>query len=178
MDKMPGKEDITWSTSRPEIDVLSNHRTDWQSIRPIMKDESSVANNIDIIEDMFRKQFRIDDTHGDYKTGIRLLSGDLKTWALIQSARALRMQASSKRADSLEWIVPILGLWHVRFNMIRLIHEIHWGGPREVDTSTLQLHADRLQRHQVVDPSKNFSLVERVYYQSCSNWEDYKRTCG
>lgn len=110
----------------------------------------------------------MDNTREDYRTGIRLLSGDLKTWSLIQSARALRMQASTKRADSLEWIVPILGFSHVRYNMIRLIHETHWSGPGEPDISTLQLHADRLQRHRVVDPNRNFSLVEQVYHWFCS----------
>lgn len=55
VEKMPGTEDIVWSTTRPEIDVLPKHRTDWQSIRPIMKEENSVANNIDIIEDIFQR---------------------------------------------------------------------------------------------------------------------------
>lgn len=162
MDKLPGKEDIAWSTTQPKIEVLPPDRTEWQSIRPIMKDENSVSNNIDIIENIFRQQFSLDEQEDQYKDGSRLLSGDLKTWRLILSARTLRTKTSSRRADSLEWVVPVLGLWHIRYNMIRLIHDVHWGGPKEADASTLQLHADRLSRHRVVDSSKNFSLTEQV----------------
>jgi hypothetical protein len=65
----------------------------------------------------------------------------------------------------MKWLLPGLGLWHLRFNLLRLIHKIHWGRSSPVDQSTLQFAADRWDRSRVVQPD-NFQALEDLIVHS------------
>ena len=100
-----------------------------------MKDENSNANNIAILEDIYRGQLGIEEDHRTFRDLLRVTSGDQKTWARMVSAQAIRISTAEKPADSLRWNLPILGLWHYRYNLIDLLHTTHWGAPMSVKSS-------------------------------------------
>ena len=162
-DLVTRKHDI-WVTSPPTIRRLPPNKTNALPLKPILRDESSTENNIYIIEDIFRRQMRMDPSDAEFKNKLRVLSGDLKTWSRIQSAKSYRQETAGGSFDSLQWATPILGLWHLRYNMLQLIHRIHWGGP-ENDSSTLQYAADRWHRSSVLD-GKKFGPTEDLILHS------------
>lgn len=148
-----------WITSCPSVKRIPNHKTRFLPLRPILKDESTTENNIHIIGDIFEQQFQLEpEEDALWHSTIRITSGDLKTVSRIQSAKDLRRDTASSHYDSLKWILPIIGLWHLRYNMLQLIHRLHWGGPG-LDSSTLQFAADRWHRTNVLD-GKNFAPIE------------------
>ena len=151
--------------SMPVIDKLESTRTPYFPLSPIFKDESTTANNIFILEDIFKRQFKLDEMNPDFTNIIRLVYGDLKTLSRIQSAKTLRGQISQLPFDSFQWLAPGLGLWHLRFNMLQLLHKHHWGGASASDPSTLQYAADRWDRSRVVQP-KDFQALEDLIIHS------------
>ena len=94
-----------------------------------MKDENSNENNISILENIYRVQLGMEENNHTFFHHLRVTSGDQKTWARMVSAQAIRAIRSEKRADSLSWNLPILGLWHYRYNLLGMIHSTHWGAP-------------------------------------------------
>ena len=149
----------------PVIDKLESTRTRFHPIAPIFKDESTTANNIFIIEDIFKRQLKLDEENPDFSNNIRLVYGDLKTWSRIQSAKTLRGEISQLPFDRFQWLVPGLGLWHLRLNMLQLLHKIHWGEGSAADPSTLQYAADRWNRSRVVQPN-DFQALEDLIVHS------------
>ena len=83
-----------------------------------MKDESTTSNNIQILGDIYSRQFGIDERSSDYDNGLRLVYGDLKTWSRIKSVKLLRYRVSETPFDRLDWLLPGLGLWHLKLNML------------------------------------------------------------
>ena len=130
-----------------------------------MKDESTTSNNIQIIENIYGAQFKVKDNDPQYATGLRLVYGDLKTWSRIQSAKALRHEVSEQPFNKFDWLVPSLGLWHLRLNMLQFIYKIHWGEILPADPTILQYAADRWQRSRVVQPN-DFQALEDLIIHS------------
>ena len=130
-----------------------------------MKDESTTSNNIQIVKDIYVRQFNMEETKPEFETTLRLVGGDLKTWSRIQSAKQLRSDISEQAFDRFDWLLPSLGLWHLRLNMLQLIHKAHWGNIKPADSSTLQYAADRWDRSQVVQPN-NFQALEDLIIHS------------
>ena len=130
-----------------------------------MKDESTTSNNIQIIEDIYGRQFKMKDDDPAFETILRLVGGDLKTWSRIQSAKRLRGSISEHPFDRFGWLLPSIGLWHLRLNMLQLIHRTHWGVVKPADPSTLQYAADRWGRARVVEPN-DFQAIEDLIIHS------------
>ena len=53
--------------------------------------------------------------------------------------------------DSLDWLLPGLGLWH-------------WGGPGPEDPTTLRYAADRWVRSRVIQPNDFQALKELIIH--------------
>ena len=83
----------------------------------------------------------------------------------MQFVKELRRGISEQSFDRFDWILPGLGLWHLRFNMLQLIHKIYWGEAQPVDPSTHQYAADRWGRARVVQPN-DFQALEDLIIQS------------
>ena len=88
----------------------------------------------------------------------------LRLWFGILACQSLR-NTSDRPFDSRKWIVPGLGLWHLRLNLLRLIHKIHWGGSSPQDSSTLQFAADAWNRSNVNIPN-DFAKLEALLLDS------------
>lgn len=152
----------------PVLRVLPNHKTKYFPLKPVMKNESTTSNNIHIIEDIYIRQFTINSQDSIHSTRLRLVYGDLKTFARIQAAKALRHSTSEQAFSKFDWLLPGLGLWHLRLNMLQLIHRIHWGRPEKPDHSSLQYAADKWQRTHVVQANEFQALEDLIIhsYQS------------
>ena len=149
----------------PEVDVINMSKTTRLPMRPIMKDESTNSNNIFIIDDLHTKQFQLGEGHSTFATQLRLVYGDLKTVKRMLAVKKIRSSTAEGAYDSYQWLIPGLGLWHLRFNLLRLIHRIHWGGGHPKDLSTLQYAADRWGRSRVVEPN-DFQALEDLIIHS------------
>lgn len=121
-------------------------KTMFLPLSPVMLDESTNANNLQIIDNHISKQFELHRDEPMFGTHLRLMYGDLKTVNRIKSIKIMRALLSAHPYDSLNWIMVGLGLWHLRLNLLRLIHKIHWEGSRQGDLTSLQYAADRWGR--------------------------------
>lgn len=160
---------IQWTTDAPVIERLPPVKTKFLPLRPIMKNESFTADNIQIMEDILYKQFGLERDDDAFVKGFRMFAGDLKTWDRMNSVKTIRQETSRiHRADSFRWLIPTIGLWHLEYNMASLIHRTSWGLPRYADQSHLQFAADRWNRTQATDGKKYEAVVELLVhsYQS------------
>jgi hypothetical protein len=152
-------------TDMPEIELVTQSQTLRLPMSPIMKDESTTSNNVAILDNIYNHQFRLEPSDPVYNTQLRLVYGDLKTVKRILAVKNLRRSTARNAYDRYDWLIPGLGMWHLRFNLLPLIHHIHWGGSRPIDRSTLQFAADRWGRSQVVEPN-NFQALEDLIVHS------------
>lgn len=136
---------------------------------PIMRDESTTTNNIHILDDIYSRQLGSDRKM--CPKNLHLIYGDLKTVKRILAVKAIRRGAENVY-DRYEWLIPGLGLWHLRLNFLQMLHHVHWGGANHADPTTLQYAADRWQRHRVVQPN-NFQALEDLIIHSYQS-----RICG
>ena len=58
-----------------------------------------------------------------------------------------------------------MGLWHLRFNLLKLIHKIHWGDSFPIDQSCLQYAADRWNRTNLKN-NPDFRKLEELLIHS------------
>ena len=148
----------------PVIHLLKKHKTRVFPLEPIMKNESTTSNNIQIIENIFAQQFGMQSNDPIFTHGMRLVSGDLKTWSRIRSAKDLRAGTARDSFDGFSWVLPTIGLWHLRFNMLQLLHRIHWGAVKPASPSTLQWAADRWARSNVAQAASFQELEELIIH--------------
>lgn len=115
---------INWPIEEPVMERLPPCKTKPFPIQPIMKDQNSNENNIFILEDIYRRQFNMKDDQLTFRSGLRMTSGDQKTWARMISAAGIPMETSENISDLLTWNFPMLGLWHYRYNLVDLLHQV------------------------------------------------------
>jgi len=60
------------------LEKLDLVKTRYFLIAPVFKDKSITANNIYILEDIFKRQLRLDDESPIFNTNIRLVYSNLK----------------------------------------------------------------------------------------------------
>ena len=155
---------IQWVSEAPILGRLSPIKTRYHPLRPIMKNESFTADNIQIMEDILYKQFNLSREDEAFQGGFRMFAGDLKTWERMRAVKTLRGETAACRVDSFQWLIPTIGLWHLEYNMASLLHRAHWGEPRHADQSHLQFVADRWNRTQAVDGKKYEAVVELLMH--------------
>jgi len=62
----------------PILEKLDSVKTRYFLVAPVFKDKSITTNNIYILEDIFKRQLRLDDESPIFNTNIRLVYSDLK----------------------------------------------------------------------------------------------------
>lgn len=149
----------------PKLHVLAPHETKAYPTLPVWRDESSTASNIAIIEDLYIKQMRVDVNDSAYSRHFRSITGDLKMYKRIEEAIHFRNYNAHNAFNKFDWILPSIGFWHLRFNMLQLIHAIHMEGTSYKDMTSLQYAADRWKRQRVARPN-DFQALERLIIQS------------
>ena len=87
---------------------------------------------------------------------------NFKIWFRIQSIKILRKNVSKKHFDRYDWLFSSIELWHLRFNMLQLIHRIHWGIDMSfVDSFILQYVVDRWKKSRMIQ-NKNFQTLKNL----------------
>lgn len=134
-------------------------------LMPVMKDESTVANNIEIIRNLLREQLEIPDDVFEMDEPVFLLGGDNKTCNRIWSA----IQASSGNMlayDRLRHIIAIPGLFHAQMHIVSAIISLYWGDePKSGDKlshATLRYAAGKMAR-KFVGPSNQVYTHARTF---------------
>ena len=159
----------------PMVYRIKPRKTVSVPLSPVFCDESTIEGNISIHEDIEERQLRGDteatprrhrgDTEAEIWAEIlKPYYGDLKTINRILAVQSIRKTAE-RPFDSRKWILPGLGLWHLRLNLLRLIHKIHGGGSYPEDSSTLQFAADAWDRSNV-HTSNDFVKLEALLKHS------------
>ena len=96
-----------------------------------MHDESTNAGTMNIFDDIFRDQFGIDENKKEdveqFEDGLFLLMGDALTTMRMWAAKADKSVDDSAFGGG-RWILPVFGLWHLKYNYAKLIIAEHWGG--------------------------------------------------
>ena len=154
-----------WTTKMPCLKLLGRYRTKYYPMMPVMKDESTTSNNIGILEDLYCRQINVKSEGTPHHSELRLIMGDLKTWRRIEAVKTLRAGISEDAFDQFRWLLPSIGLWHLRFNMLQLLHAIHFSGKQPADPSDLQWAADRWRLSRVVQPN-DFQALEDLIIHS------------
>jgi hypothetical protein len=102
---------------------------------PMMFDESTNEGTVGIFNNIFEQQIKIPDDDPQWENNIFLVFGDALTTSRVHTWKADASVDSSAFGNG-RWVLPIFGLWHLRYNFIQLICQEHWGGDRD-DMSTL-----------------------------------------
>ena len=144
----------------PRLDPIEVHPTQYHPMAPVWQNEGTNQGTIGVLDDYEENQcgFKPDDPR--WETILMLWHGDVKSTLRLRSVQELRMFTSNRAYDSKKWLLPILGLWHLRFNLLKLIHRIHWGGSQPSDQSCLQYAADAWGRSDVHKASEFVKLEE------------------
>jgi hypothetical protein len=148
---------------RPIVDRVSIPSPHHQPLKPSMLNESTNANNLQIIDDFFCQQMGMSPDDSRFKDLYFLMIGDQKTVAQWRSIKAIRFDAR-RPYDRLEWLLPVFGLWHFKFNFLQLLHNLHWLESSHED-STLWTAAKHWGRKNL-STAKDFKSLEQLVIHS------------
>ena len=134
-------------------------------LMPVMKDESTVANNIEIIRNLLREQLAIPDDVFEKDEPVFLLGGDNKTcnriWSAIHASTG-----NTSTYDKLRHIIAIPGLFHALMHIVSAIISLYWGDepkPGErLSHATLRYAAGKMAR-KFVGPSNQVYTHARTF---------------
>ncbi|KAK5312437.1 hypothetical protein LTR93_011333 [Exophiala xenobiotica] len=123
-------------------DHRSHHRA--RPLEPIMRDESTTGEMLAILRDIWVHRLGMDENDPRFGVFLWLVHGDQKT-----------------PFDSMKWFLPCLGLWHMKFNYLGLLHKTHWFCASD-DDSTLHANAAFLGRKKLDNHAKSFRKLEEL----------------
>jgi hypothetical protein len=98
--------------------------------------ESTSEGTQRVVEDIFKKQFGMDEENPQWSSCIRPVFGDALTTKVLDALKAEHSVEEEAPYDQLAWLLPVFGLWHLKLNYLRLLWEEHWGGPENPDDSS------------------------------------------
>ena len=143
-------------------------KPDWCiPLGPLMHDESTNAGTIDILQDIYQDQFGFDEDKQEdmeqFEDRLFLHMGDALTTMRMWAAKAEK-SADDSAYGSGKWILPVFGLWHLKYNYAKMIIAEHWGG-HDDDLSSLyqvwhSMYTDRYCDHKI------FQVIDNLIIQS------------
>ena len=148
----------------PKLDVLPVGITKHSPLGPLFHDESTNEGNLSILDNIFRKQYAIDEDSELYRHRLFLVYGDQKTVDRIRSCKRLRRRAT-RPYDSLQWALPVAGLFHLKMNYLYMISTCHYGGIGG-DPSTLHDAANVWRRKKISKAKSDFFALEELVIHS------------
>jgi hypothetical protein len=146
----------------PVIDILAPVKTVHYSLGPIPHDESSNAGNIQILENIFQRQYHLPDSA--FEQRLFLIYGDQKTVQRIRSIKQRREEAQ-RPYDRLQWALPVPALFHLRMNYLYMISRLHFGGSGG-DQSTLYDAMNFWTRKKISKSKADFYQLEQLIIHS------------
>ena len=149
----------------PKVKPIVINTTDYRPMAPVWQNEGTNDGTIAIVDNYEEAQCRQNPEDELWKSRLTLWHGDVKTIIRLRSMQAMRMETAERAYDTKQWIMPVLGLWHLRFNLLKLIHRTHWGGSFPPEQSCLQYAADAWNRSNVNVPN-DFAKLEELLTHS------------
>ena len=126
--------------------------------------ESTCDGTQQVVEDIFEKQFEMNEENSQWTDCLRPVFGDALTAKMLQSLKAERSMESDPYSE-LAWLLPVFGLWHLKLNYLRLLWEEHWGGPDNPDdTSSLWTAHHYWYDNKPMDKNQFFRLEDLVIH--------------
>ena len=132
---------------------------------PVWQNEGTNVGTVAILDNYEEVQCGHSPESQRWSSDLTLWHGDVKTILRLRSVQDMRMLTAERPYDQKVWVMPVLGLWHLRYNFLKLIHKIHWGGSQPLDSSCLQYAADAWNRTNVNTPN-DFQKLEELLLHS------------
>ena len=131
----------------PELDRLTDVAVNYRPLAPVWANEGTTEGTIQVMEDYLEKQFCEDpDDEHTWNDRLLLWHGDVKTIQRLLSVQAMRADTSERAYDRKAWVFPVMGLWHLKYNLLKLIRNTHFGGSQPIDDTCIQFAADKWDR--------------------------------
>jgi hypothetical protein len=109
-------------------------------------------------------QFGMDENDPAFGSNFFLFHGDQKTVDRIRSSKTL-LKGDHRPFDRLDWVHAVPGYWHLKYNVLELLHEQFWQGPSP-DDSTLHASAAHWSRKNLNKPHGDFRALEQLIIHS------------
>ena len=95
--------------------------------------EATNEGTAQIFESMLQKQFGLKEDDPRFTDHLRIVYGDQLTASRMHTYKTERLPQYGDPYGRAAWLLPVFGLWHLKFNYLKLIWEKHWGGPQNND---------------------------------------------
>ena len=133
-------------------------------LMPVMKDESTVSNNIEILKQWHRVDLGLSDSFFDSRP-VLPVGGDNKTCNRLWSAMYGAV-GNTNIYDRLHHLLVIPGLFHAQMHVVSAIIKLYWGADPEpgqrVPHATLRYAAGKMGR-KFVSPSNQIYAHARIF---------------
>lgn len=145
--------------SFPVIDRLAPFRT---KFHPFLMDidESTLAGNIDVLEEISSRQYRWDETH-NFAERLHLFYGDQRTVSRLRLAKLVRCESRAVY-DRFGWVLPVPGLFHLKMQWLKMIHELHYMAKHYDSPSSLAFFREILDQNRVQTDNADFFALEEL----------------
>lgn len=110
-------------------------------------------------------QFGLKESDKQFQNKFRLIFGDCLTTLRLHAFKTER-SLELDPYERLDWLLPVFGLWHLRFNYAQLLYEHHFVGPNgEHDSSAMYEPFSNWYDSKSLNP-KHFRKVEALIIQT------------
>ena len=147
----------------PVVDLLGIPPSDIRKpipLMPIQTDESTTANNIQILHNIFRDQLKLCDEHFELENPVHPVGGDNKTLNRMWSAKC-GADGNTSKYNKLHHVFPLPGLFHAQMHIVDAITKLYWGAEAEkgkrTNQATLRYAAGKMARKFVSPTSQVYS---------------------
>ena len=120
----------SFPVSLPEFGRPQEHGPDWTvPLAPLMYDEATNEGTKRIFDTIYEDQLKVADEprSAQFQDRLFLHVGDCLTTLRMWTFKA-DSSVDSDIYGGAKWLVPMFGLWHLKFNYAKMIIEEHWGG--------------------------------------------------
>ena len=132
----------------------------------IFQNESITEENILIHENIEKRQLSLNTDDSMWNEILKSYYDDFRFVERMLTMQSIRAEIE-RSFDRRKWMIIDLELWHLRLNLLRLIHKIYWDDFSSLDASTLQYVANFWNRNNI-NTSNDFAKLETLlkhFYQ-------------
>lgn len=143
----------------PRIFQVPVRRIDAQVLPTLEADEATIEGTIEIMNEYIRAKLGL----GDLGDGKIICSGDQLSVKLLRTARFLTNEEGV--GSSLNWAVTVMGLFHLRMAILRMIYKFFSGAEDGREPCSLNRFRNLLRRTQITSKVLNFKACEDLVLQ-------------
>ena len=146
----------------PSVQFIDPSKSISHACAPVALDESTTENNISILEDLFIRQSKRTKEDTIFKDGIIFCCGDQKTVSRMLSVKNHGSLTATLPYDKYDWLLPLPGLWHLKYNYLLMMSTIHKHPGQPVDRTSLQYAIDMWNRSGLMSHETYKDLEELI----------------